>query len=247
MFWSNLRVLFPSFIGYFVVMGVVCSAAWYAWTRVYTNYVFRWEGPVICAACATMFMMANTMTGIAQNNAMYLHQQKMQAQAQQAQPGQPQVDPALQAKSDFLKIVESLISNPDQITPDIKKKLFAQYGNLFPNGKKDMKVYETAVSQVYSCQRYFWEDALASFKSHKAVVSESRKACEKMPGTFFNRDKLVPVETAKSNDDTVAKLAQHKRLPASDGKEVEVTEDMLRNALDAQVKALDAIKKVFAD
>jgi hypothetical protein len=247
MFWAQMKVLLPSFFGYWVFMVVLASATWYGWTKIYTNVHFKWHAPVLVATTAAFYLMASTLIGFYQNNALFAYQQKMQATQQAAaqQQKDANVDPATKAKGDFLKIVEQLMGAPDQITPENKQKLFTQYASLFPNGNTDRQIYEKEILAVYNCQRYFWEDAMASYKAKKTVKSDSRKECETLPGQFFNREKLVTAETAKANDQTISRLSAHKRLPASDGKEVEVNEKMLRNALDAQVKAIDAIKKIF--
>ncbi len=249
MIWAQMKVLLPTFLGYWVFMVILASATWYGWTKIYTQYQFKWEAPVIVATATVFYMMASTVIGYYQNNALLGYQQQVQAAkqqgGQQAQGQGAPVDPALKAKSDFLKIVEQFIAAPDQITPENKQKFFQQFSGLFPNGAADKKRYEKEILSVYDCQRFFWEDAVASYKSKTAIKSDARKECETASGAFYNREKLVPAESAKANDDTIKNLAAHKRLPASDGKELEVNEKMLNTTLEAQVKAVSAIKKIF--
>ena len=267
MLWTQMRILIPSFVGFWAFLACLGVGAWYGFTRIYTTYAFKWHGPVIAATVVSVFMGTSTFLTVYQNTVINAYQQKLNQDAQAAQQQQTQqqealarqqaatqqqqaqaqqpVDPALQLKANFLATVESLVQNPTAINTENKKKLFTEYATLFPK-KSDREAAGKAVSKVYNCQRLFWEDAMASYKAHQVVKSDARKECETMAGTFFNREKLLPDEVIKSNEATISVFAERKRIPAADGKSsVEVNETMLRNALDAQVKATDAIKKIF--
>jgi hypothetical protein len=249
MIWAQIKLLLPSVFVHWVLLVAVATGAWYAWTRVYKHH-FKWQGPVIVATLVAVYSFTNTVFGLYQNGVLVAFQQNVQAQLQQAarqQQAQQQgpTDPVLQMKSQFLRNVEALVQNPQAITDENKKKLFNDFGKLFPS-KKDKELAKKAVAQVYDCQKYFWEDAMSSFKAKQAVKSDARKDCEKMSGNFFNREKLLPAEVVKNNDETIAGFAARKRVPASDGKStVEVSENMLRDALESQARATENVRKIF--
>jgi hypothetical protein len=169
-----------------------------------------------------------------------------QAPNGEAQAQKAPVDPKVQMKIDFLKNVEALITSPDQINDENKKKLFSVFGSLFPKGEADKKTFAQNISAAYECQLHFWEDALASYRQKKTIKSDIRKTCEAQSGAFFERERLISVEASKSNEKTLEEIAtRKKRVPAADGKEVEITETMLKDALDSQVKNLYNIKRIF--
>jgi hypothetical protein len=249
MLWEQFQVLWPSIAGHWVFLTFLATFGWYGFTRFHKNYLFKWQGPVIAATVVHFFMTANLFINIYQSNALYAHQQIIQKnnQEQQAQ-NQPQnnnVDPATQMKADFLVTLDRLMQNPAQINAENKQKLFTAFKELFPdrNARDD---YAKHIGEAYQCQLHFWQDALASYKAKKPIKSAERKACEKKPGGFFNREKLLTDETIQNNDQTVAELAAHnKRVPASDGKEIVVTEAMVHQALESQIQAVANLKKIF--
>lgn len=243
MLWTQIKLLLPSFAGYWIFLICLASLTWYVWTRVYTHWVFRWQGPFLVATVFSFSVWGHTLLNMYQNGVLATFQQNVQAAAQQA--NQKPVDVALQMKDQFLKNVEYLIQNPDQITPENKKKLFDGFAQLFPKGRTDREMAAGQIEGVYKCQRYFWEDALATYKAKKVVKSDATEECGTLSGTFFNRPKLVSQDAVKANDETLANLAKHKRLPTSDGKDVEVTEKMLRDAVENQIKAAQAARRIF--
>ncbi|MDZ4675918.1 MAG: hypothetical protein SGI74_00270 [Oligoflexia bacterium] len=248
--WEQFKILLPSIVGHWVVLVVLATGGWFLFTKFYKHFAFKWELPVLVATVVHLFMTANLFVNLYQNGVMFAYQQAVQqAQAQarnQQQPQQQQnVDPATQMKANFLTSVESLVQDPAQINDENKAKLFGAFKELFAD-KKARAEYAKSISDVYQCQLHFWEDALASFNAKQPTKSDARKGCEKKSGAFFGREKLITLESSKNNDQTIAELAARtKRVPASDGKQVEVTEGMVREALDAQIKATYNLKKIF--
>ncbi|MCC6276715.1 MAG: hypothetical protein IT289_02225 [Oligoflexia bacterium] len=249
MFTQALTALAPTFIAQWLFLVALACGAWFAWTVMYPKYQFKLGAPLLIASTLAIYSIGNTVVSLYQNYRLgtVRAESEMAANSQQgAQGAQAPVDPVVQLKADFLKNLEALVRNPDQITDENKKKLFGAFGKLFPSGKADRQVALAAAQDAYDCQLKFWEDALASFKEKKAVKSQARKECETKSGAFFNREKLITSEAVKNNDQTIAEIAQRKkRVPAADGKEVDVTEAMLRDAVDEQVRLIYNLKKVF--
>lgn len=242
MLWGQVKVLLPSFMGYWFALCVLACCVWYGFTRAYRQFAFKWQVPVLFATAVSFYMCVNTVTALYQNSLLQSHQQAMAPAS--AAKNVAQADPGTQLKQNFLNTVEKMIQNPGSITPEAKKKLFTEHAALFKD-KNTRGIFQKAVSDVYHCERVFWEDAFASFKAKQVVKSDSRKECETASGAFFNREKLLPGETVKQKEATIASFAARKRVPASDGKQIEVNEAMLRDAVEGQNKNLDTIKKIF--
>ncbi len=249
MVWQQIQVLLTSFVGYWLGLTVMACAGWYAWTRLHPGMLFKWQAPVLVASLFSFYGIFSTTMSIYQNSRLIMLQEQIRAAQTAADPktqaqAQAQVDPVIQMKTNFLKSVEQLISNPTAITAETKNKLKTEYASLFKTDEERKNSYLT-VQRFYECQRYFWEDAFAAFKSKVTVKSGDRKACEKEPGGFFQRENLMSAEIVKSNDDIILKLAERKRIPSSDGKELEVNEKMLRETLDAYAQMASAAKTLL--
>lgn len=245
MLWTQFKILFPSFAGHWVLTVALAMLAWYGWTRVYRQFTFRWEGPMMIGTALSIYVSAGQLFGLYGSALVQTFIAQNTPQSQQGAQQSAPMDPMLQLKVGFIEKVRDMIQNPNKITPESKKELFASSAKLFPNGKKDQDLYAKSIQEVYSCQRLFWEDALASFKAKQPIKSDERTQCEARAGTFFNREKLVPTEDVKAREETLAAVAARKRMPASDGKTVELNEQMLRDAMDAQARALTTIQKIF--
>jgi len=249
--WLQYKVLLPSFVFHWFALTALAVAAWYFWTMLYKNYRFNWKAPFLVATTFWGYLVLTSSVTMYQNGQLYAVQQQM-AQAQQAmaqgQPGQSSQsstlpdDPVLRMKAEFLKSVEQVIRNPDSATPDYKKKVFADFKDLIPKEKSARVVFSKPVLDLISCQRTFWEDAMASYKAKKVVKSEDLTACEKESGSFFGRQTLLPPEAVKHNDEMLEKISKHEPITGPDGKSVELKEDMLRDAYDSEAKAYKAVK-----
>jgi len=236
--WQQLQIILPSFVFYWIAL--VCGAlvAWFIWSKINPKTNFQWRGPVLFGSVFCLYAFANTTLTLYQNSLLMAQQRGPASQTPQ------QVDPIVQAKSEFLKAVDVYLADPSKITSKSKDELFNRFKNLFPSEKEKSDAIH-AVVESFNCQRYFWEDALASFNTKKPVKSDSRKACETQSASFLNRDFIVAPQAAKNNDEVIAKMAKHDRLPSADGTQVELTEKMLRDSLDNQIKATSHVKELF--
>lgn len=244
MFWQPLKLLLPAYGTFWVFTFLLSAGFWYGWTQVFQKTAFKWQVPGLISAFVSLTFCSYNFLTIYNGNTLFMAQQQAQQAAQQNNKAQENLDPALKAKADFLATVEKFLADPKSFTPDAKKNAFKNFAALFPN-KEAKLAYKDAIASVYKCQRTFWEDALASYKTNKMVKSDSRKQCENMSGAFFNREKMLPEEAVKNNDKLIEDIAGHKRLPASDGKTMELTEKMVQDAVDTQVSALNMINKIF--
>jgi hypothetical protein len=148
-------------------------------------------------------------------------------------------------RANFLKTFDALTGQPGPVSAEIKEQLFTEFAGLFAGGDKDRMFYAREILRAYTCQQYFFEDALASKKSRKPVQSSERQKCELEEGSFFNREKLIPPEVAKGNADLIAALASGRKPAASQFKIEEFTEPVLRAAVENQMHRIDAAKKFF--
>jgi hypothetical protein len=239
---SLLQLLWPSFLVQFIGFFTIVCVGWFFLSRFQRDFRFNYKSVLVTSTGLWLVFVCNSLVGYYQSGLI----NSAVADARQTQQGAEQ-QPVTEAqlKQSFLNDVDTLVQNPQQITPELKQKLFTAYSKLFPNGKTDLENTYKAVNSVYQCQRLFWEDAMASYKSKKAIKSDERKECEGVAGSFFNREKLLPPEVVKRNDDLIKTFSERKRLPASDGKEIEFKEAEIRQSLDAQAKAAENLKKIF--
>jgi hypothetical protein len=262
--WLQFKTLMPSFVVYWFALSALALGAWYYWTRIYPNFKFGWKAPLLVASTFWAYTTLTSAVAIYQNGEIYAVQQQMKAQSQaQGQPGQPPPpgqpgqpgqaqqssvapeDPMMKMKGEFLKSVEMVIRNPETNTPEFKKKVFADFKDLIPKDKAARAEFAKPLLNLINCQRYFWEDALASYKSKKVIKSESRVACENLDGAFFGRKTLVPPEGIARNEEMLNKFAKHEQVPGPDGKPVDVKEDLLREAYDAESRAHSNVKALL--
>jgi hypothetical protein len=153
---------------------------------------------------------------------------------------------ALNRKNEFMKILDQLVANQSQLNAEVKKKVFEEYKDLFPNGAKDKQVYYQNLATFVDCNIAYFEDAKQALKTKKNQKSEKRQKCQEMDGMFFNRAKLVPPEQAKVNDQVIETIAKGKKI-VEDNKEVQINEGILQQALENQNKSLETLKIIFAE
>ncbi len=253
MIWSHVKPLLLSYSIYWLFLVTIGSLGWFFFTRLYPRFGFRWQAPVLAASVLCLYLMGTQGMTLYHNSVVVnAYRQDMQTgnvsetsgRGTASIPDAKPLEPLLQKRAEFLKTVEELIQNPIQLTSDKKKKVFADYGDLFKSASDKMEAAK-AIADVYKCQKFFWEDALASFHAKRPIKSEARKDCETLSGAYFNRDKLLPANLVTNNDQALKSLAERKPIPGEDGKVVEVNEKMLRDALDAQAKAIDTVGKLF--
>ncbi|MEQ1876748.1 MAG: hypothetical protein ABL958_08880 [Bdellovibrionia bacterium] len=244
--FSLIGLLWPSYLAQWAGFIFVVAVCWRFLARTHVQFPFKWKSAFVVATGFWLCFVTNSLVNYYQSGVINAAVGEARSQ-QQASQGQQQAAPTdpNQLKSNFLADVDTLAQNPAQLTPEIKQKLFTVYAPLFPNGKTDVDTAFKAVDLVYQCQRYFWEDAMASYKAKVVIKSDARKDCEKLSGAFFNRERLLSAEVVKRNDDLIKAFSERKRVPASDGKEVEFNESNIRQSLDAQVKASENLQRIF--
>lgn len=248
MVWTQFKILFPSFMFYWFMLVALATVCWWGITKVYHHFHFRWEAPAIVGTCFSFYMIGTTLVGYYQNQVVANYRDQQVAANNQTQQNQPQqkLDPANQLKANFLNGLAGIVNAPEKATPEAKDKLFKEYAELFkdPAAKEE---YVKNIGAVLECDKFFWEDAFASFKSGKAIRSDSRKDCENAEGKFFLREKLMMPEDLKARENTLQKLLTDKRLPASQNSNdtVVVNEKMLRDRIEAEGKKIETLKKLF--
>jgi hypothetical protein len=238
---NAISLLWTSFAVSWVVLCALCLVTYFVWTRFYPAYTFKWQGPVLVATFFSFFSTHNTLLNIYQNGTIAGYQQAVAAAQQQAQ-GQQNLSP----KERLLKDLEAVANSQGPVSKELKAQFETIYKDMFKS-EKDKKAAYGDILAFYDCQKYFWEDALSAFNSQKTVKSDARKECETKAGGFFEREKLFTAEMVKNNDNTIALFASRKRIPASDGKEMEVNEKMLRQTLDAQSKAVANLQALLKE
>ncbi|MBK9293530.1 MAG: hypothetical protein IPM57_03660 [Oligoflexia bacterium] len=246
LFADVFKLFWPSYAVFWVISIALATGAWFLLTKIYSNIKFKIWAPPLVATFFTVMLYASNFLSIYQSQILYSNQQAAQKgqQQQAAAPGQQQeLDPETQMKADFLAKIEKIVFS-GKLDKNEKTKLFKEYAKLFKK-PADKKIFHEAINKVYSCQRVLWEDALASFKAKTAIKSDTRVACEKLGGEFFMREKLFTPEAIKNQDELISNIAARKRVPASDGKEQELNEDMIRQGIDAQSNALYILSQLF--
>ncbi len=211
--WSQLKFMLPSVAIYFGLCLFLCFCAWFFLKRAYANSNFPIYLPVGFALLITLHF-----TG--QNLIVYNASRTSSAANHAAVPSDP--SDLQKMKADFLNTLNNWLGNPTQVTVQMKDDLFARYSNLFATSEAK-KMFETNIGAVYTCQKAFYEDALESLKAKKVVKSDLRKRCYEMDGSFFGREKLVPAELVKANEDMVEKIAKGK--PLKDGDKTSVANE----------------------
>lgn len=151
----------------------------------------------------------------------------------------------LKLKNEFLSNLEKFVAQPEQVTQQARNELFSRYAGLFPNPQTDLTTYFNSIAGFYDCQQAFYEDALQSMKTKKVTKSEKRKACHSADGSFFNRKNMIPEAQAAADDEAIESLAKGRKI-VRDGKEVTVTEELLKQQIAAQQRNKEVLKALFA-
>ncbi len=161
-----------------------------------------------------------------------------------ARPIKLNAEEASKMKNEFLTALEQFIAQPDQITMEKRNELFEKYKALFPQPQQDLTNYFNNIAKFYDCQQSFYEDAMQAMKTKKVVKSERRKACHEADGNFFVREKMIPPQQAKADDEVIESLAKGKKI-IRDGKEVTVSEEMLKKSIELQQKNKEVLRVLF--
>jgi len=171
-------------------------------------------------------------------------QQQQQQQAQQQQ-AQQQVDPAVQARAQVLRLLETVLADPENVNPEeIRGRIQDQFKAVIKT-TDDRKTYRREIIAAYECQKEFLQDALNSLRSKQALKSKERKECETRSGAFFLREKLVAPEQAAANDQVVVQLSKGEKIPNPGKSNAPWDEDSLRSAVYLQQKRIEAVRVIL--
>ena len=147
----------------------------------------------------------------------------------------------LALRGDFLKAIDYLTTNPDQLTVPSKTKLFEQFQPLFATGIGDVRKYHDEIKAAFDCQLSLYEDVRATFKAKVSATSAKTKTCEERSGEFFNRAKLLGPDTLEAN-----RLMKEKILHPNDkSNETKLTEKDVSSLIDSQKRKLATLEKIF--
>lgn len=237
MVFTQLKALWPTIAAHWGFTFILFFGCWTYLKSVQPHFTVSFKTIFTMALGFSLWGTYTTFNNLWQAATLVQLQMAQQSSVDQAKRNDP-----LQMKADFLRTVDALSTQPNQIDGNLKAKLFQQFAPLFQK-PEDRMTYEHSISQVYECQRSFWEDALATRKSHHIVKSKNTEECRNFDGAFFNRPHLIPEQVAADNDKTLETLATGKAH--KDDKNPVMDEKTLRSAVDEQSHRLDAVKKIF--
>lgn len=237
MVWDSFKVLLPSMIGHWVLSVILFAGAWFGIKKFWAEFSWPVHSFAIMGTAFSLFVSLNTMTQLFQANAIGRAAQQAQAQANQsAQMTEEQI------KSEFVKAIDQLVSNPQQVNAEIKQQFVSAFAAVL-NNQQMRQVYVGNVANVFTCQKLFLTDALESMKKKKEVATPDRVTCETLAGEFFGRKTLLPEEAIAANKQLIKDLSES-RKPASDKKLP--TEQDLKNMIQQQDVALQVLQFLFS-
>lgn len=239
----------PTFLAHIAASSLITLLAWHWLRKAWSSLPASNLVPLIIAICMSGFYILNSAATYFQARALMSAASQPKSSSAQAYKldGLPPGEAAkimTQAKNDFLITVESIMSNPVQLTAESKQGLFKQFELLFPHGAADREAYRVELAEVYDCQAAFYEDAIAALKSKKSVKSKRREECQQKPGRFFNRELLITADVAKTNDSTIESLALGKKI-VQGGQELKIDEAFLKQNLEDQKRNIEVLKVLF--
>lgn len=189
---------------------------------------------VIIGLAISLFYSSDLMIKNAQSQAM----SQAIAEQQQATNSANQANPLAQ-RADFLKAIDFLTNNPEQLTQQSKAKLYEQFSGLFPNGIGDVRAYYDQLKVAFTCQLSMYEDGLQTFKKKKVVRSEETAKCETLPGSFFNRERLIGPEMLQAHS-----LLKERILKPVPGDKA-LSEADLKLMIEQQKKKMATLERIF--
>jgi hypothetical protein len=233
-----VRTIWPFMILHAAITALIFSGLFYILKRsrmfpTATDVKPLRTGAVVGLAIS-LFYSADLMIKNAQSQAM----SQAIAEQQQAASAANQANPLAQ-RADFLKAIDFLTNNPDQLTLQSKAKLYDQFGGLFPNGIGDVRAYYDQLNVAFTCQLSMYEDGLQTFKKKKLVRSEQTAKCETLPGTFFNRERLIGPEMLQAHS-----LLKERILKPVPGDKA-LSEADLKLMIEQQKKKMETLERIF--
>lgn len=231
-----IKTIWPYMILHAALAAVIFTALLYALRKVRAVPTGSDFSPlktgILVGVFVSLFYSTDLMIKNAQSQAM------SQAIAEQQQAAANQANPLAQ-RADFLKAIDYLTNNPDQLTVQSKAKLYEQFGGLFPNGIGDVRAYYDQLKVAFTCQLSMYEDALQTFKKKKLVQSEQTTKCESLPGNFFNRERLIGPEMLQAHS-----LLKERILKPTPGDKA-LGEADLKLMIEQQKKKMETLERIF--
>jgi len=235
-----LRTLWPYMILHAALAALIFSGLFYALKKVRAfptaGELLSLKAGVLVGIFISIFYSADLLVKNMQGQAM---SQEIAAQQQAAASANTPPENPLALKGDFLKAIDYLTNNPDQLTVQSKAKLYEQFSVLFPNGLADVRAYAEQLRGAFACQLSMYDDALQTFKKKKIVQSEQSKKCEALPGGFFNRERLIGPEMLQAHN-----LLKERILKPTAG-DKPLTEADLVLMLEQQKKKIETLERFF--
>lgn len=219
MVWEQFKILVPSMIGHLILSAAVFAAAWFALRKLWSQFTWPVEAAVLVGVVFSLSASLNTMTQIYQAVSI-----NRAAQAAQAQAGQQSQMTEEQMRGEFVKAVNQLVTNPQQVTPEVKAQFKNAFGQIL-NNKQLRDTYVGNIANVFTCQKLFLTDAAESLKKKKEVSTPDRVTCETLTGEFFGRKTLIPEEAIASNKQLIKDLSSN-RKPASSDRPLPTEQDL---------------------
>ncbi|MCM2282469.1 MAG: hypothetical protein NDI61_11565, partial [Bdellovibrionaceae bacterium] len=202
MVWIQLKTVLPSLLTHLAFTLALSAGLWFALKKTFTIKI-PFLAALAIGATFSIYNSAGYMWSLAQNRQLIALEASQSAGT--ASQAQQKLSP-VELKNKFLQTVEALVGQPRELTTDIKLALFNEFSSLFPEGDKDRAAYGKAIMRIYECQKFLFEDALASKKYGKLMKSKDREACESEDGSFFQRERLIPPEIAANNTKLIEEL-----------------------------------------
>ncbi|MBL7688513.1 MAG: hypothetical protein JNJ49_10800 [Bdellovibrionaceae bacterium] len=233
-----VKTIWPFMILHAAVSVLIFSAMFYALKRAQifpsTAGLKPLKAGTVVGLAISLFYSSDLMIKNAQSQAM----SQAIAEQQQAANAANQANP-LALRADFLKAIDFLTNNPDQLTLQSKAKLYEQFGGLFPNGIADVRAYYDQLKVAFTCQLSMYEDGLQTFRKKKIVRSEQTAKCEGLPGTFFNRERLIGPEMLQAHS-----LLKERILKPVPGDKA-LSEADLKLMIEQQQKKMATLERIF--
>jgi superfamily II helicase len=204
--------------------------------KMWAEFTWPVHAFTVLGTAFSIFVSLNTMTQIYQANAI-----GRAAQAAQSNAGQQAEMTEQQIRAEFVKAVEQLVNNPQQVNAQVKQQFTTAFGAVL-NNEQLRKTYLGNVANIFTCQKLFLTDALDSMKKKKEVKTPDRVTCETLAGDFFGRKTLLPEEAITANKQLIKDLSES-RKPASGTKLP--TEQDLKNMIQQQDVALQVLQFLF--
>ncbi len=242
MIWDVLKALFPSMLVHALFFAVIAIGFFWLLRRFDVFQGAKALKPILFGAIAGIAIsLLMSFDLVVKTQQSQILTSTLAAQAAAKADQNAGAANAMAAKGDFLKAIDFLTSNPDQLTVQSKTKLFEQFQPLFPKGIEDVRAYYENVRAALECQLALYEDVRATFKSKVvAAASAKTKACEERSGEFFNRPKLLGPETIEAN-----RLMKERVLKPGPANEPKLSEKDISLLVEQQQRKLETLRKIF--